>query len=71
MSGTSKSYWLEGLIVGGVVFGAMGAAIASSNCSNSDLADTGSCVDNTLLGALVGAAIGAAPGALIGGLFRK
>lgn len=70
-AGSSKSYWLEGLVIGGALGGIAGGLIANAGCGDSDSGYSGSCTGLTFLGGLVGAVIGGVPGALIGGRFHK
>ncbi len=65
------SYWSTGMIVGAAVGVVAGALIANGNCSDSDVAGSGGCTDNAILGGLVGGIVVAIPGALIGSLFKK
>lgn len=66
-----QSYWLEGLIIGGVLGGAAGAIVAAGGCSDTDSGYSGGCAGPTIVGVLVGALLGAVPGVLIGGRFHK
>jgi hypothetical protein len=63
------TYWKEGGIAGGIVFGLLGAAAGGGLCAYSD--QNRDCTGATLLGAVGGGLIGGTIGALIGGQFSK
>lgn len=69
--GNAKDYRWEGFVVGGVAFGAVGAVIAHSLCSNSDVANPGSCTGRTFAGGIVGGLLGVGVGTLLGSIIKK
>lgn len=70
-AGSSQSYWLEGLVIGGALGGIAGGILAGGACGDTDSGYSGDCFGPTIVGAMVGALIGAVPGVLIGGRFKK
>ena len=70
--GHPDDYRWEGLVLGGVVVGVLGAAVASGFCGDPD-AGSGSqnCVVQGFLGFLVGATAGGVVGGMIGTIFKK
>jgi hypothetical protein len=69
-----RSYWLEGAIAGGVVFGAAGAVVAGGFCAADDRAGGaayGGCTDEIIGGGLLGAALGGVLGGLVGSRIHK
>lgn len=69
-----RSYWLEGAIAGGVVFGAAGAVVAAGFCAADDRAGGaayGGCTDEIVGGGLLSAALGSVLGGLVGSRIHK
>jgi len=71
VAGSSQTYWLEGLIIGGALGGIVGGLFSSTGCGDTDSGYSGSCTGVTIVGILVGAVLGGVPGVLIGGRFHK
>lgn len=69
-----RSYWLEGAVAGGLVFGAAGAVMAGGFCAADDRAGGaafGGCTDEIIGGGLLGAALGGVLGGLVGSRIHK
>ena len=69
-----RSYWLEGAIAGGVVFGVTGAVVAGGLCGADDSAGGaafGGCTDEIIGGGVLGAALGGVLGGLVGSRIHK
>ena len=69
-----RSYWLEGAIAGGLIFGATGAVLAGGFCGADDRAGGaayGGCTDEIVGGGLLGAALGGVLGGLVGSRIHK
>ena len=69
-----RSYWLEGAVAGGLVFGAAGAVMAGGFCGADDRAGGaayGGCTDEIIGGGLLGAALGGVLGGLVGSRIHK
>jgi len=66
LSDGAPDYRWEGLAIGAVAVGALGAIALSETCEGS-----GGCVGSTIGGALIGALVGGVTGGLIGGLIPK
>jgi hypothetical protein len=64
------TYWKEGGIVGAILVGLAGAAVAGGLCGSSET-NQGGCTGTTVGGLVVGGLTGFGLGALIGGQFRK
>ena len=65
-----RTHWKEGAIVGGLLLGLGGAALAHGLCTQSDTRRE-DCGGKALEGFVFGGATGFAIGALLGGLFPK
>jgi len=65
-----RTHWKEGAIVGGLLLGLGGAALAHGLCAQSDTGRE-DCGGKALEGFVFGGATGFAIGALLGGLFPK
>jgi hypothetical protein len=69
-----RSRWLEGAVIGGVVFGAAGGVLAAGFCGADDSAQGAAqdgCTEEILLGSVAGAAVGGLLGGLIGSRIRR
>ena len=69
-----RSRWLEGAVIGGVVFGAAGGVLAAGFCGSDDSAQGAAqdgCTEEILLGSVAGAAVGGLVGGLIGSRIRR
>ena len=68
-----RSRWLEGAVIGGVVFAAAGGVLAGGHCGADDSAEGAAqdgCTEEILLGGVAGAAVGGLIGGLIGSRIR-
>ena len=61
----------EGLVVGGLLVGALGAALGDAFCGQDETLNKPSCVGPIIEGFAVGAVVGGVTGGLLGGLIPK
>ena len=67
----APDYRWEGLVVGGVLVGALGAVLGDGFCGYDEIQPTHSCVWPTLEGFAIGAVVGGVTGGLLGSLMPK
>jgi hypothetical protein len=67
----APDYRWEGLLVGGVLVGAFGAALGNGFCGYDEIQPKGSCVWPTVEGFAIGAVVGGVTGGLLGSLMPK